>query len=458
MCGIFGCINKNKSYLNRASFNFLGIANDSRGGDSCGIFIDGNYEIGVKENKLYSNFIHNSTVLPHATICKVALGHCRKASVGVINEETAQPVIIRNSEGKVDFVLIHNGTIHNWEELAKKYLKDVPAHFTDSYVMASIIYKHGFKVLGEYEGAAAFVMVDYRKNRDTPGVYLFKGESLANSYAKETSEERPLFVSLEHNGDVWFSSILSTLQAARYGEGDCYTIQENSLIKIKDGKLIILTTFDRSLKIQTPAYKYSGIVAFGKRNLNKYLTDFIKEASFGNATLHYRIAYTSDGTYKLADTILHGQKDVSIVGYVSSSYGCKTWWFYHGILVYNKEAFECLNRLAIHNSLTSSELIALYPEIVSHYSPIPMFSNLSNKVLLSTTPFVVKAATGDVLIPFCPEYYYFTFKKGVINNYRVLSFTEMEQKVLAFKKQIDEKEFLEADFFKFNEYIKEYLQ
>jgi hypothetical protein len=55
----------------------------------------------------------------------VALGHCRKASVGKVSIETAQPVVIENENGDVDYVLIHNGTIYNYRELAQKYIPDM---------------------------------------------------------------------------------------------------------------------------------------------------------------------------------------------------------------------------------------------------------------------------------------------------------------------------------------------
>ena len=41
MCGIWGIIYKEPHQLNKVLFNSLGVLNDTRGGDSCGIFIDG---------------------------------------------------------------------------------------------------------------------------------------------------------------------------------------------------------------------------------------------------------------------------------------------------------------------------------------------------------------------------------------------------------------------------------
>ena len=122
MCGIFGQISVKAKAFNKRAFCTMGVRNDSRGGDSCGIFIDGNVEYGIDKQKLFINFFRDSKLLEYTTTCKIALGHCRKASVGKVGLETAQPVVIYNDQNKIEFVVIHNGTIYNYEELAKKYL------------------------------------------------------------------------------------------------------------------------------------------------------------------------------------------------------------------------------------------------------------------------------------------------------------------------------------------------
>ena len=100
MCGIWGIINREPEDFDYCSFTTLGIANDIRGGDSCGIFIDGDVEYGVLQNKLFSQFMFKSKLLTAKYNNKtlIAIGHDRKASVGAINEQTAQPVILRNEK------------------------------------------------------------------------------------------------------------------------------------------------------------------------------------------------------------------------------------------------------------------------------------------------------------------------------------------------------------------------
>ena len=135
MCGLFGFIAHEKTQLDMETFLHLGCENDIRGGDSVGIFIDKVAEYGVDKEKLFVNFFQTSKLLEQVKQVHIAVGHDRKASVGTIGLETAQPVVIRNANNEIDFVLLHNGTLTNHAEL-QKHLKNVPGHYTDSQIMA----------------------------------------------------------------------------------------------------------------------------------------------------------------------------------------------------------------------------------------------------------------------------------------------------------------------------------
>ena len=155
MCGIFGHISlEKKKKFNFPLFATLGIHNDTRGGDSCGIFIDGKSEYGTTAiNKYFSDFFLDSTILGETKEFNIALGHCRKASPGMgLEPDKAQPVVLRNSKtDETRFVMIHNGTIYNYEELAKKYIPEVNIKgLSDSQVMARIFFYKGYDCLSEY--------------------------------------------------------------------------------------------------------------------------------------------------------------------------------------------------------------------------------------------------------------------------------------------------------------------
>ena len=230
MCGIFAIVNKKPKKFDYPAFCTLGIANDSRGGDSCGVYIDGEVEYGVFTNKLFANYFPTSELLKshRKQEISVAFGHCRKASVGAIDKEHAQPVVLKDKQGNTKFVLIHNGTIYNYEKLAKKYIPDIDIKgMTDSQVMARIFYYKGYDCLSEYYGGSVFVIADYRQP-EGPAVYLFKGHSKASPNGAE-SDERPLYISVGKE-ELVVSSIDVFLRALRPARG-VYTVEPNCLIK-----------------------------------------------------------------------------------------------------------------------------------------------------------------------------------------------------------------------------------
>lgn len=258
MCGLFGFISSNdKENFEIDKFVLLGVANDSRGKDSCGVVLDTEYAYGIDKEKLFADFtIQNNFIANHANQhIDIAIGHCRKASVGAIKLETAQPVIITDDNNKVQFVFTHNGTLINHKELEKKYLGETPEHFTDSQILAWIIYYHGPQVLEEYEGAGAFVWTDYRGK--TPKTFFFKGASKYNKWSTTISEERPLYITQTDKG-LWWSSIKESLKIITFGQSEVIDLKCNTLFSITKNNLITETTIDRSSKFQTKSnYSYS---------------------------------------------------------------------------------------------------------------------------------------------------------------------------------------------------------
>ena len=207
MCGLYGIINREKTTFRRDVFTILGIANDRRGGDSCGVFIDGEVEYGIGKNALFEDFFWNSKLINNTEKCQIVLGHDRKASVGAVTVEKAHPILIKNNKGEVDFVLIHNGTLHNYESLAKKYIPDIDcSKYSDSQVLALILYHKGFDVLSEYNGGAAFVAVDYRSGK--PVTYLFKGASKNNQVIITTIITKKITVKKKLKKDLYISLLI----------------------------------------------------------------------------------------------------------------------------------------------------------------------------------------------------------------------------------------------------------
>ena len=69
MCGLFGIINSEPKTLDRRAFLTLGVINDTRGGDSCGVFIDGQVEYGYDKLKLFADFWSTSEILKNTSKC-----------------------------------------------------------------------------------------------------------------------------------------------------------------------------------------------------------------------------------------------------------------------------------------------------------------------------------------------------------------------------------------------------
>ena len=347
MCGIFGMISRKTRPFNKRAFCTMGVRNDSRGGDSCGVFIDGKVEYGVDKQKLFIDFFRNSLLLDTTTECQIALGHCRKASVGKVSLETAQPVVLYNEAGEVDYVLIHNGTIYNYKELAEKYIPDVKIdNLTDSQVMARIFYHTGYDCLDEYNGGAVFVIHDYRINRS----FIFKGASKKYTTSQTIEDERPLYYCW-HNGRFCFSSIFETVYAFYYEE-TVYTLTPNKLFTIKGDKLKIVKEYPRTNATQSkPAYT---IVNHSKSTHDKWFRDedYYDDWGYGNSfTLEnksYKLKYDGFAYIDENKQPMHGIYKISSYGYVFPNKKNNDGWlhevgFFMGRMLKHPKAFTLLD-------------------------------------------------------------------------------------------------------------------
>lgn len=390
MCGIGGIINVDK----RASFDYqtfttLGIANDTRGGDSCGIFIDGEVEYGVNEKKLFQDFFADSKLLAKTTKAQIALVHCRKASIGKVTLENAQPVVITGKGGskEVKFVMIHNGTIHNYEDLAKKYIPEIDIKgLTDSQVLARIFYYKGYDCLSEYIGGAAFVVVDYRQ--PSPLVLLWRGVSKKTENSNTEDEERPLWLVSDKNRII-FSSIPKWLQTTAR-KTKLLVPRENTLVKfdIDKGELEIFKEYPRKNSFQTKSWGreyvgyYGGFYGAGyqggyqnnqaqfqpQKKKEEALPSFLKE-DFGTNTYSFR------GTK--GDSV-HGMYKISKFGRIyekDEKTDFKTFpiAFYNGVPLRAYRYYRFLEYLQIKCKMKAAEFFEKYENVVRFFSVDQLF-------------------------------------------------------------------------------------
>lgn len=242
MCNLTGY--SGKTPVNVDKMKLLFIYGNRRGKDGFGVVIGKQafkycgYDKGVdnsnSENVVYGK-LFNTTKYRHTIIA-----HNRARSVGHVNINNTHPFEY-NSKGNTVF-FAHNGTIQNIEDLAKKYDIKIQTGEVDSKILGNIIYEHGFDVLKEYVGYAAFSFLDYEED----ALYLWKGLSQCDSATPTV--ERPLsFWQNKTKTQLYYSSEAMTLATAlNVPVEDIQEFEPNYLYKIKDGKIISKTFYDRS--------------------------------------------------------------------------------------------------------------------------------------------------------------------------------------------------------------------
>jgi len=241
MCGLFAFISDKETGTQKFSwdkFNHLGLDNDERGGDSIGRVVGDQVDrfVSKKLKTTYQDYVINHR---NGEPSHIALGHTRKASVGIVSEETAQPIVLPLPDGGGSFTMVHNGTLFNWEELADKY-GIAKAGKSDSMVLAEIIMTFGYGVLLEYQGCAALIIKD---DRDPNTLKVFKGES--KSYNR-LEEERPLYFWQESDTSLYISSRQEGLY---FIGGDTDTVADfetNTLYTLRAGEVINTEVYDRT--------------------------------------------------------------------------------------------------------------------------------------------------------------------------------------------------------------------
>lgn len=359
MCGIAGIVNRNRRSFDYSTFCTLGIVNDSRGGDSCGVFIDGNYDYGVGETKFFQQFFLENPLINETEEANVAFLHCRKASVGKISIETAQPVIIHNSKGEVDYVLMHNGTIHNYKELANKYIPNIDiTGMTDSQVMAHIFYYTGYDSLNEYNGGAVFAIADYR-TKGEPKILLFKGASKKTKYSKEIEEERPLFYCIDKvNKELVFSSIGIYLVSLRK-QCTAYILRPNYLCEFTGTTLRIVKEYSRSEAFQDKETKTYYI-----RDLDDYY------GYYGYSK--YIATSLTDNLYRTEGKLLDGKYIFTRYGKIeekhTKAYNTFEAYFFKGVALKSQACYRFLNVLQKESRLSDKDFCKKFANVIRFLS------------------------------------------------------------------------------------------
>ncbi len=257
MCGIFGYISNKIEKVNIDRFKLLGVLNETRGEQSCGITIDADIFHGYTyKDKLFRDFVVGMNIEP--VMKPVLFGHTRKSSSGTVGEYNTHPFGFgtNKKDNGYAFIGAHNGTLYNDNEIAAEFdvvtrVEEVSNNVTtyrnkiDSEILLeSIFQSRSFKPLSRYNGGAALVW--YTPDDDT--VYLFSGESKDSEYSATSSVERPLHVWIVDNETFAFSSEKTPLLVIGANPEEVFQIDTNTVYAIKKGdfKNATKTTVSRS--------------------------------------------------------------------------------------------------------------------------------------------------------------------------------------------------------------------
>ncbi len=476
MCGISGYISNGKTKLNKTIIKTLGCWNDSRGGDSVGLFIDDKVEYGIDKTKLFSSFMMESELLKNTKIGKYVFTHCRKRSVGDITVETAQPVVIYNDNNDVDYVLMHNGTIFNADDLWKSHNPefDLLGSWTDSQKMARLFYHYGYDDLTKYNGAAAFAILDYREDRNNPRVFFFKGASKDTKYSPVVIEERPLFLAYEKDKFI-FSSIRASIVCVT--EKEVLTLNPNKLCELTDDGLIVIEEYDRSNccqqkeyvydakknhQTQSKAYSrayddYGGYDNYSDCECDDYAFYGKKQKGAKNnhndesSSWNRKVGYDRlEGKFFIgAKNIAHGGIHCSSFGYNTTEFNSKKLYFFGGhMLKGGEKTFNFITKQyqkQLNDKFITDmdEFIDYFMPIIRRYSLFPFLNPKSRIYEIEDEYNNIVKVTGLYIIPFDSYYKALNIANGEVVDSQTTTY-------LAFVKDYDRYSKLATDDSVFN--------
>lgn len=225
MCGISLYLGKN---YNRAAFKILSLYSDVFGRDNSGVaYWDRKGELVLEKGgpaeswalcfdlfprdycdyteaaPLMADMLTTKHSLPAKNYGKTVMTFSRKATVGNKSPESAQPFIV---EGTRPVLMVHNGTITNWEKLLElSGLPDSPDDMlSDSYALGrAIAEEEHLKWFELYSGQITCVWVYL----DTPNeVYAFVGGSRSITVPRIMKADRTLYLLRNKAKDSFYLS------------------------------------------------------------------------------------------------------------------------------------------------------------------------------------------------------------------------------------------------------------
>lgn len=388
-CGLAGFYPKPGKQGDLNKIFMMGIMNEERGTDNCGITIGNDRFTGMKNLTKARDFINvrGATIREVPLRNKPIIFHTRKSNFGCAVESNVHPFVLQKEEEY--FVLAHNGVLRLEYELKRDFFKDIPHSefgIDSHYLLHGLALSHyggsvdRHEFLKAYKGDAALLFY----TNDT--FYAWKG-------GNNNVEERPLYY-IETPEGWYFCSLDSTLMILWNDEFPVTEVDNNQLITFKKikGRVKIkreIITRETPKVVHTPSTSYytrkeetDWETAFdyhhnNKKAVNKFLeaveptctlnvvkrkdnsVQLLKGASVEKTNL-FTIAHSSEISGKLINgdnKVLHGDYRTSLDPLYIQNILClypstdMTKHFvntiHHGIHIQNKKAKEYVGTLLV---------------------------------------------------------------------------------------------------------------
>lgn len=389
MCGIFGWNGKHASSVSKDKLKLLGIYNDSRGGQSMGMYFNERVHKSINPHSKFKDYWEDN-VFAETIEHNIVIGHSRRASVGSQSLANAQPSVITLATKKKDsdrMVLAHNGTIANYIELAELYGMNIKALNTDSQVMAALLLSDGSEVLSKYIGGASML---FTSTKNPEILYVFRGMSSMYAVGTHLTEERPLHYYQEHKNSIYFSSEKGALVAIAKDKALVKEVPGNELFKVENGRMTKIEDINRDDAAQKPnvvqaahtvpnsGFTY-GYKAKAAEKVLEVESDFLK--SIQVLIEQNDVLYYSGGRFHVGLEEANGEYYVDGFGSTyteqelfdnnSHPRDIMVLYFYKGFLLTDKSDYDGILLLEKDGTLANSLERELYRTICK-YSPLPV--------------------------------------------------------------------------------------
>lgn len=172
MCGIIGYLGSK----NAVNYLINGLQKlEYRGYDSCGISLK---QEKIKTIKSVGKVKNLSSLISKDDYASIGIGHTRWATHGIPSINNCHPHNSYNNQ----FVLVHNGTIDNYQTLKDKYLKDINLYSsTDTEILVNLIAKvYDGDVLKTLKNIQKLLIGSYSivlLNKDENKLYFVKNQT-----------------------------------------------------------------------------------------------------------------------------------------------------------------------------------------------------------------------------------------------------------------------------------------